>query len=407
MSEEAEKKVVKSSSGELKKKVESEDEALRLLIEEAIKDEKLLPKKVHKRDMVEGTVIKLDRYGVLVDMAAKAEGLVPRAEVSQEELNSLKPGDKIMVYVLSDEDEKGGPILSIKRTRQLRKWLDLERSKKEETPVECTITEVNNGGVLVDIDGISGFIPTSQLDPNRLYKLFGDQPVTKVTFMRDLTKRLGGLVGDKLKAKVIEINREINRVILSEKLAVSMQSVKDREETLKKVKPGDILDAVVTAATPIGLFVNAQGLEGLVHISEISWDKVENPADFHRPGDKVKVMLIGMDTDGKRVAYSIKRLQKDPWEEAIKKFKVGQVVEGTVTKVVDYGAFVKIGEGLNGLIHISELSDDLVLNPNEVVSPGQRVKVTILTISPEERHLGLSLRRVGKLDKRVKAKKVS
>jgi len=379
---------------EKSKKIKNQDseEELREIIKKAIEDGNSLPKDIHREDIVEGTVVKIDRGGIIVDIKAKAEGIVPPSEVLPEELNMMKVGDKIMVYVLSNEDNNGTLTLSVKRTQQLRKWLELEKAKKEESFVECVISDVNSGGALVDIGGIPGFIPTSQLDPARLYKLFGDQPVNKVTFMRELPKHLTKLIGEKLNAKIIEINREQGRVILSEKLAISEQSVKEREKTLKRVKVGDILSAVVTAVTPIGLFVNAEGLEGLVHISEISWDKVENPADFHKPGDKVKVMLIGMDSEGKRIAYSIKRLQKDPWEDAIKKFKVGQIVEGVVTKVVDYGAFVKIGAGLNGLIHISELSDDLVLNPNEVVKVGQKVRVGILSISPEERHLGLTLR---------------
>ena len=167
-----------------------------------------------------------------------------------------------------------------------------------------------------------------------------------------------------------------------------------RAATLGTVKPGDQLEGSVTGIAPFGLFVNAQGLEGLVHLSEISWDKVTNPADFHKVGDQVKVQIIGIDDGGKRIAYSIKRLQSDPWDDIVRKYKVGQRVMGEITKIVDYGAFVRIEEGLNGLIHISELSHKLVKDPSKIVEVGKQYELEIISISKEDRHLGLSLKRV-------------
>lgn len=391
---------VPAKSGQVSKK-----DALLELIDEAISDVNALPRFVAKRTLVKGKVVKVDPSGVVVNVGAKSEGVVPAREVSRDELEELKPGQDVLVYVLADEDEGGRLLLSIKRTESLRRWIELESAKMEETPVRCTISEVNAGGVLVDVKGISGFIPSSQLDPNRVYKLIGDKSINKESFAAELPVHLGKLVGEEIEAKVVEVDREQNRVILSEKLLGTSLSVKKRESTLNSAKVGDILEGVVTDVRPYGIFVNAEGLDGLVHISEISWDKVDNTADFCSAGDKVKVMLIGLDEEGRRVAYSIKRLQKDPWEEAVKKYKVGELVEGVVTKVAPYGAFVKLGEGLNGLIHISELSDDLVLDPKEVVSKDQEIKVMILSISPEERHLGLSLRRVESKDKAVKKEK--
>ena len=384
-----------SSMNKLGAGAEKQTDELHQQIDEAISDAKALPRHVAKRTLVKGTVIKVDPSGVVVDVHAKSEGVVPAREVSRDELMQIKPGQEVLVYVLADEDEGGRLLLSIKRTESLRRWIDLENAKMEEEPVKCVISEVNAGGVLVDIKGISGFIPSSQLDPNRVYKLIGDKTINKESFASELPVHLGKLVGEEIEAKVVEVDREQNRVILSEKLLGTSLSVKKRESTLNKAKVGDILEGVVTDVRPYGIFVNAEGLDGLVHISEISWDKVDNTADFFTAGDKVKVMLIGLDEEGRRVAYSIKRLQADPWEAAVKKYKVGEMVEGIVTKVAPYGAFVKLGEGLNGLIHISELSEDLVLDPKEVVSKDQKIKVMILSISPEERHLGLSLRRVG------------
>lgn len=394
---------VKSAAKDKVAKVNSADE-LHQLIDDAISDATALPRFVPKRTLVKGKVVKVDPSGVVVDVNAKSEGVVPAREVSREELNELKPGQEVLVYVLADEDEGGRLLLSIKRTESLRRWIDLETAKMEELPVKCIISEVNAGGVLVDIKGISGFIPSSQLDPNRVYKLIGDKTINKESFASELPVHLGKLVGEEMEAKVVEVDREQNRVILSEKLLGTSLSVKKRESTLNKAKVGDILEGVVTDVRPYGIFVNAEGLDGLVHISEISWDKVDNTADFFTAGDKVKVMLIGLDEEGRRVAYSIKRLQSDPWEEVVKKYKAGQLVEGIVTKVAPYGAFVKLGEGLNGLIHISELSDDLVLDPKEIVQKDQKIKVMIMSISPEERHLGLSLRRVKSEKTEIKGK---
>jgi small subunit ribosomal protein S1 len=255
-----------------------------------------------------------------------------------------------------------------------------------------TVLEANTGGVIVDIGGgLRGFIPTSQLDNTRIYPLGGFNDKSDAS--KQLQNKLAGLIGEKIESKVIEIDKEKNRVILSEKLVTSSADLEKREETLKKSGAGDILEGEVTGIAPFGLFVNAEGLEGLVHLSEISWDKVSNPADFFNVGDKVKVQIIGIDDGGKRIAYSIKRLQQDPWEDIIKKYKVGQMVEGEVTKVVDYGAFVRIEDGLNGLIHISELSDKLVKDPGNIVKLGQKLSLQIISISKEERHLGLSLKR--------------
>jgi small subunit ribosomal protein S1 len=205
-----------------------------------------------------------------------------------------------------------------------------------------------------------------------------------------------------LEVKVMEINRDQNRVILSEKLVYSEADIAQRTETLDTLKVGDKLEGEVTGIAPFGLFVNAEGLEGLVHVSEISWDKVSNPADFHKIGDIVKVEVIGINDGGKRVAYSIKRLKTDPWQDIVKKYAVGQVVKGTISSVADYGAFVKIEDGLNGLIHISELSHKLVKDTSAIVSVGQEVEVMIISISHDDRHLGLSLKRLQKAEKTSK-----
>ena len=352
-------------------------------------------KQLSRGDIVEGEVVdvNINNGVVIVDVGYKSEGIIAGRELKSETLDwtKLQVGDKVLVYVVKPEDEKGQLILSIRRTQQASAWLSLENAKKNNEVVEAVVVESNNGGLIVEIGkGIRGFIPTSQLDATRVYangvRQVGRDISSKVQ------KRLNSLIGEKIKTRIIELDREKNRIILSEKMVTQARDIEKRTETLKKVKEGDILEGTISGITPFGVFVNAQGLEGLVHLSEISWDKVEDIGVLYSVGNNVRVMVIGLSDGGKRVAYSIKRLQEDPWSKAISKYKIGDIVDGVVQKVVPYGAFVRIGEGLNGLIHISELSDKLVKDTGDIVKVGQKVKVKILSISSTERHLGLSLK---------------
>jgi ribosomal protein S1 len=350
-------------------------------------------RKLSKGDIVEGSVVDVRDGYVVVDVGYKSEGIVAGRELKSDTLDwrDLKVGDGILVYVVKPEDDEGQLVLSIRRTQQASAWINLEKSRKDNSVVETTVVEANNGGLIVEIGkDIRGFIPTSQLDASRVY-LDGIRQVGKDISSR-VQKRLNSLVGEKVQTRIIELDREKNRIILSEKMVTQSRDLEQREKTLNKVKEGDILEGTVSGITPFGIFVNAEGLEGLVHLSELSWDKVEDIGGIYSVGDKVNVMVIGISDGGKRVAYSVKRLLKDPWSEAISKYQVGDVVKGYIQKVVPYGAFVRIGEGLNGLIHISELSDKLVKNPEDIVKVGDEVDVKILSISSTERHLGLSLK---------------
>jgi small subunit ribosomal protein S1 len=352
-------------------------------------------KQFSKGDIVEGTVVDVRDGLVIVDIGYKSEGIVAGRELKCDTLDwtKLTPGEKILVYVVKPEDDEGQLVLSIRRTQQASAWLNLEKAKENNDVVETEVVEANNGGLIVEISqGIRGFIPTSQLDATRVYAS-GVRQVGK-DISSKVQKKLNSLVGEKIKTRIIELDREKNRIILSEKRVTQEGDAEQRDETLRKTQEGDVLEGTVSGITPYGIFINAQGLEGLVHLSELSWDKVEDVGALYKVGDPIEVMVIGISDGGKRVAYSIKRLQKDPWAQAISEYKVGDIVEGEVQKVVPYGAFVRIGKGLNGLIHISELSDKLVKDPNDIVKPGQEVKVKILSISSTERHLGLSLKAV-------------
>jgi len=364
---------------------------LRQLIQDNIQSVAKLPK-LKKGDLIEGKVVGVKKGTVLLDIGAKSEGVISGKELATREKVSIKIGDTLMVYIVNPEDEFGNIVLSLRRTDSVRRWLALEAAQKNDEIVVATVTEANNGGILIMVGGLSGFIPTSQLSQEVMTRT-GISGMSKDDISA-IPMRLNDLVGKEIKAKIMELDRKKNRIILSEKLVVNSQSVKEREDTLKRIKVGDVLDGEVTGITPFGLFVNAGGLEGLVHLSEMSWDKVDNPADLYKVGQKLKVQLIGLSDNGKRVAYSIKKLTPDPWSTVISKYKVGQLVTGKVTKIAVFGAFVRIDDGLNGLIHISELSDKMVNNPEDVVKVNDAVEVMIISISPNERHLGLSLKRV-------------
>lgn len=352
------------------------------------------PKSFEKGQIVTGQVVKIKPGQIIVNVGGRTEGVVSGRETKLEgKKMDIKPGDDILVYVMKEQNEQGQIELSIRKTGVAREWHTLEKAEKEGLPVKVSVIEANTGGVIVDIGGgLRGFVPTSQLKHSRIFPTAGYSNKEEAT--AELQGMLADLIGIELEVRVIEIDREKNRVIFSEKLVGDEANAEKRQATLAKIKAGDELEGEVTGIAPFGLFVNAGGLEGLVHLSEISWDKVSNPADFHKVGDKVKIQVIGVEEDGKRVAYSIKRLQKDPWDKIVKSYKVGQKVKGTVTKVVEYGAFVRVDDSVNGLIHISELSDKLVKNPGEIVKEGQELELEIISISKEDRHLGLSLKRL-------------
>lgn len=351
------------------------------------------PKTFKRGQIITGKIVKILKGEILVDVGGRAEGVVSGRETKLEgEKPEFKEGDEVLVYVIKGENELGQIELSIRRTGTARKWFMLTKAETNDEPVKVSVIEANTGGVIVDIGGgLRGFVPTSQLEHSRIYPLGGYS--NKKDADKELQTKLAELIGQELEVKVIEIDREKNRVIFSEKKVTNSGELDKREATLTRVKVGDQLEGEITGIAPFGLFVNAEGLEGLVHLSEISWDKVVNPADFHNVGDKVKVQIIGIEDGGKRVAYSIKRLLEDPWDQIVKDYKVGQRVTGEITKIVDYGAFVRIGDGLNGLVHISELSDKLVRNPEKIVELGKSYELEIISISKEERHLGLSLKR--------------
>ena len=354
-------------------------------------------------DIINGKVVKIVNGTVFVDINYKAEGFISGSELKSSDysIKNIEIGTELAVYVLNPENEKGQTELSLRRTEDIRRWQKLNDSLKNNDIIQVKVADFNDGGLLVEIsEGLSGFVPISQLDFARISR--------SADSGMEVGTQLSSLVGEELSVKVIELDKSKDRIIFSEKLASNNENIQLRNETLKNVKIGDILDGIVTGVTKYGLFVTAKGLEGLVHLSEISWDKISNPSDLYKVGDDVKVQIIGMEEEGRRVAYSIKRLQDDVWDDAISKYKVGQIIKGTVQKIVDYGVFIKIEDGINGLIHISELSNTKFDDISNMIKIGDVLDLKVLSISPIERHLGLSLKKVDEpeaTNKETKAKK--
>ena len=363
------------------------------------------PKTYTPGDVISGNVMFSDENIMLVDVGARSEGVVTGKELKLDGKKvTKKVGEKILVYVVTPENKAGQVELSIRKTGDELKWHELQEAKENDDSIMVKVLEANTGGVIVEIGGgLRGFVPSSQLKNSRIYT--NVEYENKEDATKKLQSKLAQMIDEELEVKVMEIDREKNRVILSEKWVYSEGDLEQRNETLDGLKVGDVLTGKVTGIAPFGLFVNAEGLEGLVHLSEISWDKVSNPGDFHKVGDDVEVQVIGLNDGGKRVAYSIKRLKSDPWKDIVQKYKVGELVEGVVSSIADYGAFVKVEDGLNGLIHISELSHNLVKDPRNILKIGEKIKVMIISISNEDRHLGLSLKRLQKPPKKSATKK--
>lgn len=346
-----------------------------------------------KGDIANGVVEKVGDSYAMLKIDGVFDAILPGSEMLEN--NELKIGDVIKIFILKPEDEFGSMVVSQRRTTTTQRWDLLEEAYKTDQVVEVNVVDANSGGLIVNIDGVMGFIPTSLLDPNKVYKLETDNLLDREDIQKELAKRLAELIGTKIKVKVVELDKEKGKVIFSEKLYLVDQSPEFRQNTISSVKVGDVLDATVTAVTNYGIFVNAGGLDGLIHVSEISWDKVENPLDYAKVGDKIKVKLIDIGDNGKRVAYSIKQLTKDPWSEFFKDFKVGSKVKGVITNVEDYGLIVKIGEGVTGLVHKTELNEGgVVVDPRRHYKVGEEIEAVIVTISPSDRKVGLSVKKL-------------
>ncbi|HSS40959.1 MAG TPA: 30S ribosomal protein S1 [Solirubrobacterales bacterium] len=329
-------------------------------------------------DVVKGKVVRIDKDEVLVDIGYKAEGVIPSNELSIRKSvdphEEVELGEEIDALVLTKEDAEGRLILSKKRARFEKAWRRIEVAADSGEPVEGSVIEVVKGGLILDL-GVRGFLPASLVDIRRVHNL--DE-----------------FMGQTLECKVIELNRSRNNVVLSRRAVLEEERKEVREQILGKLEPGLIVEGKISNIVDFGAFVDLDGIDGLIHISELSWSHVNHPSEVVAIGDTVRIKVLDIDRDRQRISLGLKQTQEDPWQRVISTHRSGDVLEGTVTKVVAFGAFVEILPGVEGLVHISELADHHVENPSEVVEPGSKLNVKILEIDEERRRLSLSIKRV-------------
>jgi small subunit ribosomal protein S1 len=353
-------------------------------------------------DVVEGTVVRIDKDEMLVDIGAKSEGVVSNRELygrSTETQPELSVGDTVLVYVLQPESNEGHAVLSLRRAGLERKWRAMQEQYDEGVIIEAPVIDHNKGGLIVDC-GIRGFVPISQIVdfPRRPQN---DQPRDAA---QEIAEKLQPYVGRKLRLKILEVNRKANRLILSEKVALYEERREKRDELFSSLQVSQKVTGTVRSIAPFGVFVDLGGIDGLVHKSELSWNKVNNPEAGYNIGDEVEAEVIDINHERGRISLSIRRLQPDPWQSTVADLKVGDIVDGSVTKIVNFGAFVRVRDGLEGLIHISELSHQRVAHPGDVVHEGQSLKLKVISLDSERHRLGLSLKQAEEAPQRPAAR---
>jgi small subunit ribosomal protein S1 len=327
-------------------------------------------------DIVKGTVVKVDKDEVLLDIGYKSEGVIParelsiRHDVDPHEIVTM--GDEIEALVLQKEDKEGRLVLSKKRAQYERAWGTIEKVKEEDGVVRGPVIEVVKGGLILDI-GLRGFLPASLVELRRVRDL---QPY----------------VGRTIEAKIIELDNNRNTVGLSRRAWLEETQKEQREEFLVNLKPGEIRRGVVSSVVNFGAFVDLGGMDGLVHVSELSWKHVDHPSSVVQVGDEIEVQVLDVDLDKERISLSLKATQQDPWQEFANAHRVGELVYGRVTKLVPFGAFVQVGEGIEGLVHISEMAVHHVDLPEQVVTPGEELWVKIIDIDLQRRRISLSIK---------------
>src|SRR6266508_2514424 len=327
-------------------------------------------------DIVEGTIVKVDRDEVLLDIGYKTEGVIPSRELSikhdVDPNEVVKVGDEIEALVLQKEDKEGRLILSKKRAQYERAWGTIEQKKDNDEVVEGTVIEVVKGGLILDI-GLRGFLPASLVELRRVRDL---QPY----------------VGRTLEAKIIELDKNRNNVVLSRRAWLEETQKEQREDFLANLKPGEVRKGVVSSVVNFGAFVDLGGMDGLIHVSELSWKHVDHPGSVVAVGDPVTVQVLDVDMSRERISLSLKATQQDPWQEFATSHRVGELVYGRVTKLVPFGAFVQVGDGIEGLVHISEMSAHHVDLPEQVVTPGEELWVKIIDLDLQRRRISLSIK---------------
>jgi small subunit ribosomal protein S1 len=333
-------------------------------------------------DLVSGKVVRIDRDEVLVDIGYKSEGVIPAKELSiRHDVDPgevVKVGDDIEALVLQKEDKEGRLILSKKRAQYERAWSRIEQVMAEGGTIKGPVIEVVKGGLILDI-GLRGFLPASLVELRRV---------------RDLHP----YVGQELECKIIELDRNRNNVVLSRRAFLEESQSESRKKVLESLSKGDRRVGKVSSIVNFGAFVDLGGVDGLVHISELSWRHVEHPSEVVQVGDEVEVEVLDVELERERVSLSLKATQEDPWKEFERRYSAGEIIEGEVTKIVPFGAFVRVADGIEGLVHISELAEEHVESADQIVQVGDRVRVRVVEVEVARRRVSLSMRRVGEAE---------
>lgn len=334
-----------------------------------------------------GTIASISPSQILISIGAKSEGVVSGRELDQltpAEIEALSVGQEVHVFVINPEDANGNVVLSLKRAQEQISWDDVEKLITDAVVIETKIIGFNKGGLIAAVEGLRGFLPSSQIGALRRSQITGDTPEQKYQKM----------VGQPITIRVIEVDRERRRLIVSERAASaeSRQSLKER--VIDELQEGQVYTGRVTSLANFGAFINVNGADGLVHLSELSWDHIDHPREVLEVGQEVKVKVINVDREKKRIGLSVRALLDDPWHARIQKYSVGQLVEGKITRLTKFGAFARLDEDVEGLIHISEISEQRIEHPKEALHEGDVKTLRVIRIDADQHRIGLSLRKV-------------
>ncbi len=328
-------------------------------------------------DVVEGTITSVRKNEVWVDLGANGVGVVMRREIGHGQ--KLEPGEKVTTSIVDPEMDEGYALLSMKRAAKDRGWDELQRVFDAGEIIEISPYDANRGGLLVELEGIRGFLPVSQLAA-------GHYPRVSGADKDEILQKLNALVNQPIRVRILDVSRKDNKLIFSEKEAIK----DDMQARLTELKVGDVVEGVVTGVIDFGAFVNVDGIEGLVHISEISWERVEDPRKYVKTGQKVQAKIISIDKD--RLSLSIKQMSEDPWLQEVKAFKKGEMVEGKITRITPFGAFVQLSPSVEALVHVSEMSDDDGVDPEKLFQLNEKKQFKVIDIDTEARKIALSLK---------------
>ena len=357
---------------------EEDESSVAMTMEDYLQYEEEAFRTLNHGDIIDGVVVRVDPDEVLVDVGAKAEGVISNKELGfrgEADSVDLEPGDKIKVYVLQSENEEGNVVLSLRRAKAETTWLTAADKQTAGEVMDADVREQNKGGLIVNVLGLRGFLPSSQV-------------------ARAYSGNLEQLVGQRIPVKILEVNRKRNRLIVSQKAAEDEDRARRRDDLFGRLGVGDTVKGTVSGLTTYGAFVDIGGADGLIHISELSWDRVSKVSDVLQVGDEVAVKVIKLDADQSRISLSLRQLQQDPWEQVVASLPVGSNVEGTVTKTKKYGAFLQIVPGIEGLLHISELSWDHVDKTEDVLKVGELIQVKVIGVDTARRRISLSLKQL-------------